>query len=116
MVNSTALSELLALFESAEAFGPDPPQPALTSMIADAVANAANQRAARIFMRIFLMASSSFLRLPSIAPAPFYKMPRPGDRPVAPIGSSAPHPDSPADLRRRACKHTHRCRASPALV
>src|ERR1039458_198276 len=52
MVNSSALSELLALFESAEAFDPDPPQPASTSMIADAAAGAANhrQRSARTFM------------------------------------------------------------------
>src|ERR1035441_3588858 len=54
MVNSSALSELLARFESAGAFHPDPSQPANTSMIADAAASAANhrQRSARTFMEV----------------------------------------------------------------
>src|SRR5208337_2185398 len=109
MVKSSALSELLAPFESAEAFDPDSPQPASTSVIADAAANAASHRQlpARIFMRIFLMAGSSFLPLLSIAPAPSYKKPTPGDRPVAQTGSCARHPENPGDLRRRAYKHTH---------
>jgi len=52
MVNSSALSELLVLFESAEAFDPESPQPASTSMIADAAASAAihRQRSERTFM------------------------------------------------------------------
>src|ERR1019366_1710834 len=106
MVNNSALLELFGPFESAEAFDPDSPQPANTSMIADAAAKEANhrQRPARIFMRIFLMAGSSFLPLPSIAPAPSYMRPTPGDRPVAPTGSCARHRDNPGDLRRRACK------------
>jgi hypothetical protein len=54
MVNSSALSELFALFELAAAFDPDSPQPASTSMIADTAAKAANhrQRSARKFMAV----------------------------------------------------------------
>jgi hypothetical protein len=54
MVNSSALSELFALFELAAAFDPDSPQPASASMIADTAAKAANprQRSARKFMAV----------------------------------------------------------------
>src|ERR1700733_995341 len=45
----------------------------------------------------FLMASSSYLPLPSIAPAQSYKMPTPADRPAVPIGSCARRPDNPRD-------------------
>src|ERR1700720_4068177 len=54
MVNSSALSELFALFELAVAFDPESPQPANASMIADTAAKTAphRQRSARAFMAV----------------------------------------------------------------
>src|ERR1700693_612369 len=108
MLNISALSELLALLESADALESDRPQPANMSMIADAEANAVShrQRSSRILMRIF-MADSSFLPLLSVAQSPSYKQPMPGDRPVPRPDSCARHRGNPRDWQRRVCKHTH---------
>src|ERR1700733_2979173 len=118
MVNSSALSELLGLFESAGAADLEPSQPANTKRIASAPTSAGiHRRRACIFMLnlndfsltavhsrqfphgTFLMASSWFLPLPSTVRARSYMRPTPVDRPAARNDNCARNPNNPAGWR-----------------